>query len=78
MLFVGLSQSGDTTAQRGPATGVNPATLAGYNSNEYDTSTVGQYQIGITSSVPEPSTWAAFVLGGIAAGFTILRRRRAA
>ncbi len=77
VLFVGLSQSGDTTAQRGPASGVNPTTEFNFNSNNYDTTTTGQYQIGITAAVPEPSTWAAFVLGGIAAGFTILRRRAA-
>ena len=75
LLFVGLSQSGDTTAMRGPASGINPTTLNGFNSNNYDTTSTGQYQIGITSAVPEPSTWAALGLGSIAAGFTILRRR---
>ena len=77
LLFVGLNQSGDTTTVRGPAVGVNPTTLAGYNSNEFDTTTTGQYQIGI-NAVPEPSTWAAIAFGGIAAGSTFLRRRRTA
>ena len=75
LLFVGLNQSGDTTAVRGPASGVNPTTLAGFNSNEYDSTTTGQYQIGITAAVPEPSTWATIAFGSIAAGFTFLRRR---
>ncbi len=78
LLFVGLSQSGDTTAVRGPASGVNPTTFTAYNSNEYDTTTTGQYQIGITGPVPEPSTWAMFGLGAFAAGFAFLRRRQPA
>ena len=81
LLFVGLNQSGDTTAVRGPTSGVNPATLAGFNSNESDTTTFGNYEIGITpatGAVPEPSTWATVALGGLAAGCTFLRRRRTA
>ena len=82
VLFVGLGQSGDTTAVRGPATGVNPATLSTFNSNESDTTTFGNYEIGITApagaAAPEPSTWATLALGGIASAATFLRRRRAA
>ncbi len=81
LLFAGYP-GGDTTAVRGTASGLNPTTLSTFNSNEFDTTTSGAYEIDLTSTataanpaVPEPSTWAAFVLGGIAAGFAILRRR---
>ena len=78
LLFTGLNQSGDTTAVRGAASGVNPTTLSGYNGNEYDMTTTGRYQIGITApaAVPEPSTWATVAFGGIASAMTFLRRRR--
>ncbi len=83
LLFNGYP-GGDTTAVRGPASGVNPTTLSTFNSNEYDTTTSGPYEIDLTSAataanpltVPEPSSWAAVALGGVTAGFAFLRRRR--
>ena len=76
---------GDTTAVRGAATGLNPTTEATFNGNDSDGGT-GAYEIDLTSTesafnpnaVPEPSTWAAFAVGSIAAAFTFLRRRHAA
>ena len=72
LLFAGYP-GGDTTATRGAATGVNPTTAANFNGQSYSTD-VGTYSVAI-AVVPEPSTWAAFALGGMAAGFTLLRRR---
>ena len=81
LLFAGYP-GGDTTAVRGPASGLNPTTEANFNGNTYYGG-AGAYEIDLTSAatafnpnaVPEPSTWAALALGSIAAGFTILRRR---
>lgn len=72
LLFKGYP-SGDTTAARTAAAGVNPTTLSNFNSQSYSTD-AGTYNVTI-NAVPEPSTWAALALGGIAAGFTFLRRR---
>ena len=80
VLFTGLSQSGDTTAIRGAATGVNPATLSTFNGqNAGNGGGTGQYEIdfGIVT-VPEPSTWAMIGLGALASGFAFLRRRQPA
>ncbi len=82
LLFNGYP-GGDTTAVRGAASGLNPTTLRTFNSNEFDTTTFGAYEIDLTSAatavnpnaVPEPSTWVALGLGSFAAGVTILRRR---
>lgn len=80
LLFAGYP-GGDTTAVRGTASGLNPATLSTFNGNVTFSQT-GSYEIDLTSvataaAVPEPSTWAALALGSIAAGATILRRRNA-
>ena len=72
------ASSGDTTVVRSPAMGVNPTTLANFNSGNtyYDGS--GPYHIIITApaAVPEPSTWA--VVGASCAALALLRRRRVA
>ncbi len=81
LLFAGYP-GGDTTAIRGAANGVNPATEATFNGNSFGGG-AGSYEIDLTSAataanpnaVPEPSTWTAFALGSIAAGATMLRRR---
>lgn len=76
LLFAGYP-AGDTTAVRGTASGLNPATLSTFNGNSFGGGT-GGYEIDLTSAatgVPEPSTWAALALGSLAAGFTFLRRR---
>ena len=67
---------GDTTAVRGPASGVNPTTLSTFNGNvgTYDGS--GPYHVTISAPVPEPSTWA--VVGASCAALAFLRRRRVA
>ena len=62
-----------TTAQRGVASGLNPATLSTFNSQEF-TAETGTYSIGF-AVVPEPSTWATIVLGGAALGLGLRRRR---
>ena len=62
-----------TTTQRGAASGLNPATLSTFNGQEFIAET-GTYTIGF-AVVPEPSTWAAIVLGGAALG-VVLRRRQ--
>jgi hypothetical protein len=77
---------GDTTAIRGPASGVNPTTEANFNGNSFAGGGSGNYEIDLTSTttalipgaVPEPGTWTVVVLGSIAAGFTFLRRHRSA
>jgi hypothetical protein len=84
-----LFQTGSTTATRGPASGLNPTTLADFDGNTYDP-TPGAYQINLTgvavgpaavAGVPEPATWAMMVLGFGAIGAGLRRRttgRRAA
>jgi hypothetical protein len=56
--------NGDTTALRGPASGINPA-----NWNTFDSANLngpsGDYEIDITS-VPEPSTVALYAFGALA------------
>ncbi len=76
-LFVGLNQSGDTTAIRGAAAGRNPNTLFGFDgANAGNGGGAGQYEVDFgLVSVPEPSTWAMMGLGAIAAVFAFLRRR---
>ena len=86
LLFQGYP-GGDTTAVRGAARGLNPTTESTFNSNEFDTTTSGAYEIDLTSAatadnpnapttVPEPSTWA--VVGASCAALAFLRRRRVA
>ena len=81
LLFAGYP-GGDTTAVRGAATGLNPTTLSTFNSNEFDTTTSGAYQVDLTgsatSAVPEPSTWATVALGSVAAAAAAFRRRSVA
>jgi hypothetical protein len=82
LLFAGYP-GGDTTAIRGPASGLNPTTEANFNSNTFPGGGSGAYEIDLTGSatvgvVPEPSSWAAVALGGVAAAFAFLRRRRPA
>ncbi len=78
LLFAGYP-GGDTTAVRGPASGLNPSTLSNFNSNASFAEN-GAYQINLTSSataaaVPEPS---AIALGAVAASALLLlgKRRR--
>ncbi len=64
LLFNGYP-GGDTTAVRGAASGLNPTRLFNFNSNEYDTSSFGSYEIDLTgtsAAVPEVSTRASFGL----------------
>jgi hypothetical protein len=79
LLFAGYP-GGDTTAVRGAASGLNPTQESNFNSNPFPGGGSGAYEIDLTgsatSAVPEPSTWAAVVLGGVAAAFAFLRRRR--
>ncbi len=63
-----------TTNVRGPASGVNPTTLATFDGQTFVAET-GAYGIAI-SAVPEPTTNAALALGGLAATFALVRRVR--
>jgi hypothetical protein len=76
LLFAGYP-SGDSTAVRGPAGGVSPASLFNFNGQTFSPET-GTYQITLTSSaaVPEPSTMALALAG--AAGLAFWLRRRLA
>ncbi len=74
LLFAGYP-GGDTTATRGPASGLNPTTEANFNGQSYSND-LGTYNVTITSAVPEPSTWV--VVGASAAALAFLRRRRVA
>ena len=74
LLFAGYP-NGDTTAVRGPASGLNPTTEANFNGGSYS-SDIGVYSVTITSAVPEPSTWA--VVGASAGALAFVRRRRVA
>lgn len=69
-----LFAMGTTTSTRGAASGVNPTTLAGFNSNPDFPGDTGAYSIAITA-VPEPSTNVALALGG-AVALTLVRRFR--
>lgn len=64
LIFQGYP-GGDTTAVRGAASGLNPTVLFNFNSNEYDTSSFGSYEIDLTgtsapAAVPEASTTVSF------------------
>ena len=72
LLFAGYP-AGDTTATRGPASGLNPTTESTFNGQSY-TADLGTYSVSI-AAVPEPSAWAAVALGGVAALGLGLRRR---
>lgn len=77
LLFDGYP-GGDTTATRGAAAGVNPTTLSDFNGLSSDVETATAYTINLTGSataVPEPSAWAAMLVGGAAAAFAFMRRR---
>lgn len=56
--------NGDSTALRGPASGLNPTNWNTFDSNNFNGPT-GAYQIDITS-VPEPSTVALYAIGALA------------
>ena len=73
LLFAGYP-NGDTTAVRGPASGLNPTTEANFNGQSYS-SDIGVYSVTI-SAVPEPSTWA--VVGASTVALAFVRRRRVA
>lgn len=75
LLFAGYP-GGDPTALRGPASGVNPTTLANFN-GQTSFPEVGAYRIDLTSTqaVPEPTTVALAIVG--AAALLTARRRRA-
>lgn len=84
LLFAGYP-GGDTTAVRGAASGLNPTTLADFNSNSY-ASDIGSYRIAltgvtsgpaVTAAVPEPASWALMVGGFGLAGGAMRRRRKA-
>ena len=78
LLFAGYP-AGDTTATRGPTSGLNPTTESTFNGQSYS-SDVGTYSVSITNAVPEPSTYALLALGGaaVALGSRRLRRQRTA
>ena len=83
LIFSGYP-GGDTTAVRGPASGLNPTVLSTFNSNEYDTTTFGPYEIDLTgtsaapnaSSAPEPSQTAALAFTALGLGGLLLRARK--
>ena len=83
LLFAGYP-GGDTTAVRGAASGLNPTTLATFDSQSFGGG-AGAYEIDLSgaataanpNAVPEPSTWAALALGSLAT-LAITRRRRTA
>lgn len=68
---------GNSTAVRGPASGLNPNTLANFTSGSF--AQTGGYQIDLTSSatsaVPEPST-TALVAASVAGLFLVWKRRQ--
>lgn len=73
-----------STAVRGPASGLNPTTLAGFDGNTYD-GTPGTYEIdltgvtfapSVTAAVPEPAAW-TLMIGGLGLAGGALRRRSA-
>lgn len=67
----------DSTAVRGPASGLNPSTFSGFNSNASFNQS-GAYQIDITTvAVPEPSTVALCVLGLLSLGVFVVRKHKA-
>ena len=65
-----------TTNVRGPASGRNPAALGTFNGGTSIAET-GAYSIGITSAVPEPSTYATLALGAGVLAFLARRRQQA-
>lgn len=74
LLFAGYP-SGDTTAVRGAASGINPNTLGGFNGNTFFSQS-GAYQIDLTSTttaVPEGSTIVLTTMG--VAALLSLRRK---
>lgn len=75
LLFAGFP-SGDTTAVRGPAGGINPNSLANFSGNAFFPES-GVYEISLSSvatAVPEPS---AFHLALAAFAVFLIRRKRA-
>ena len=74
-----FAQSADPTAVRGPAAGVNPASLTGFNGGTSFPES-GAYTITLTgvTAIPEPSVWALSLLGVGAIGFATYRRRQLA
>lgn len=70
---------GDSTAVRGPASGINPNTLFNFNGQTAFAET-GAYQINLTSTatavVPEPTTAVFCLFGAVAAGFFARRQRQ--
>ena len=78
-----LFATGSYTATRGPASGLNPTTLADFDGNTYD-GTPGVYQIDLTgvtfgpaavAGVPEPATWAMMLMGFGAIGAGLRGRK---
>ena len=70
---------GDSTATRGAASGLNPATLSNFNSNALGGETTSAYAITLTgastAAVPEPSTCVLLTLGATAT-ISLLRKSR--
>lgn len=67
-----------TTNVRGIAAGLNPTTFSSFDGATF-VPEGGDYSIALTgaaTAVPEPSTWAALALGGVASASAFLRRRR--
>lgn len=80
-LLFNRDPSGGTQAVRGPASGLNPTVFSAFNSNEYDTSSFGSYEIDLTgasAAVPEASTTVSFslLLALGLGGFAVARRRK--
>ena len=69
-----LFATGTETSTRGPASGVNPATLSTFNGN-FSFAETGAYGIALTA-VPEPSTNVALALGAIGSLALVRRFRR--
>ena len=70
---------GNPSSVRGPASGINPSTLAGFNGNT-SFAEMGTYRIDFTATstaIPEPTTTALCVFGAGAAAVIARRRRKA-
>ena len=85
LLFNRDNQNYVSTDVVGPATAINPTTLAGFNSNAYDEAyLLGAYEIDLTGaaseivvSAPEPTIWAMLLMGGAVGCLFFWRRKHA-
>jgi hypothetical protein len=78
-----LFPQGDLMQVRGPASGVTPTTLGGFDANAYDQNLPGPYRVALTgvslgpalaAAAPEPATW-LLMLAGLGFVGAMLRRR---